>query len=72
VLILLPKEVIKDNPHNAKGVDSSLDRCWVNAQAMGTPKLGALAQSALTKLALTHTVKYQLNIWWLSRISTKS
>jgi hypothetical protein len=43
VLILLPKEVIKDNPHNAEGVDSSLDRSWVNAQAMGTPKLGALA-----------------------------
>jgi hypothetical protein len=70
VLILLPKEVIKDNPHNAEGVDSSLDRSWVNAQAMGTPKLGALAQSALT-LALTHNVKYQLNILWLSRISTK-
>jgi hypothetical protein len=67
VLILLPKEVIKHDPHNAKGVDNSLDRSRVDAQARGTPKLGALAHSALMKLALTHTVKYQLNILWLSR-----
>jgi hypothetical protein len=45
-LPLLPKELGTHDSQNATRVDNSLNKSWMNAQARGTPKLGALAHSA--------------------------